>query len=100
MEKAIIKSNYECLLHDEEDILFCGNSETGETIIGSIMEDDDDMKMYKHMHAVIDPSILLEFKSGRMSYLNVLKNSKKIYFVNTTYKRKQTIRGFVFHNNK
>lgn len=86
MKKEIITEDYEALLHYDIDILFCGKNERGETMIGSIMEDDLDTMEY--IYSIVEPMMLEHFKEGKISYLNVLKAAHKIYLVTEVYTKK------------
>lgn len=89
--KALITEGYTSLLKDDIDIVFHGNNEHFDTIIGSIMEDDDENKVTKHVHSIVTLTVLSDFTSGKISYLDVLKKASSIYLVETKYSGEQTV---------
>ena len=96
MKNKIITDNYQVLLHYDEDILFCGNNDSGESIIGSILLEDYDNKYYRHVYSIIEPHTLHLFKRGEITYLDILKYAKRMYLVKTLYSGEQIITGAIF----
>ncbi len=82
----IKKSSYKTLFRDHEtDILFHGKNQYGDIILGSIMDEDNDAKIYKHLHSIISSNDLESLISGKSTYLSILKNAIQIYLIETKY---------------
>ena len=85
-DKVMISKNYKSLLSDDnEDIVFCGESSSGETIIGSIVEDDDENKVMIYYHLIISKKDLKLFLDRKTTYLKIFEKYKKVYVVTKSY---------------
>jgi hypothetical protein len=85
-DKVMPSKNYKSLLSDgEEDVVFCGENTTGETIVGSILEDDHEGKRMMYYHLIISKEDLELFIDGKITYLDIFEKYRKIYIVTKSY---------------
>lgn len=80
-----IVDNYKVLHYDEFPILYIGNNKFGNKIIGSLLEEDDDNQCFYKLHTILSNKEYFDFISKKVSYLDLLKNSKSICLVIETY---------------
>ena len=81
----LIVSDFDILLFDDEPILFTGKNEKGDYIIGTSIEDDDDRKIQWYFHTVVDEAVYRKFIDRQITYLNILKNSDRIFIIGKAY---------------
>jgi hypothetical protein len=85
-DKVMPSKNYRSLLSDDnEDILFCGESSKGETIVGSIVEDDNENKRMVYYHLIISKEDLELFVDKKITYLDIFEKYQKVYIVTKSY---------------
>jgi hypothetical protein len=85
-DKVIPSKNYRSLLSDDgEDIVFCGENTNGETIVGSIVEDDGENKRMIYYHLIISKEDLNLFIDKKITYLDIFEKYRKIYIVKKSY---------------
>ncbi|RXK82737.1 hypothetical protein EST62_10195 [Chlorobaculum sp. 24CR] len=83
-----IVNNYSVLHFDDFPILYIGTNKYGNKIIGSHLEEDDDTKMILTLHTILTNKEFHQFLNGKISYLEILKNSTSISIVEKDYKFK------------
>lgn len=83
-----IVSNYSVLHFDEFPILYIGTNKYGNKIIGSHLEDDDETKSIFTLHTILTNKEFHQFMNGKISYLEILKQSSSISIVDKDYKFK------------
>jgi hypothetical protein len=85
-DKVMPSKNYRSLLSDDnEDIVFCGESSTGETILGSIVEDDYENKRMIYYHLIISKKDLESFIDKKITYLDIFQKYQKVFIVTKSY---------------
>ncbi len=75
----IITNNYKILHFDEFPILYCGNNNFGNKIIGSLA--DEGKNIFRFFHTVISNETLNQFINKEISYLDIIKNSNSTFIL-------------------
>ena len=75
----IIANNYTVLHFDEFPMLFCGNNQYGNYIIGSLLCEDEEKDIFRYLHLIVKPYDFESFIKKQISYLNLIKNQIYIY---------------------
>ena len=81
----LIISNYMDLLEDELPILYTGTNKFSNRIIGSLINENRAGKFTRYLHSIVDTELYYKFIKGEVSYLNVLKTVKDIYFIDEAF---------------
>jgi hypothetical protein len=89
-ELPLISDNYQVLLFDDEPILFSGTNKFGNIILGSSIDEDYEKKIERYFHVIIEPKTYLDFINKKISYYSILKNSKNIFIVATSFDKSDT----------
>jgi hypothetical protein len=84
----LIADNYAVLHFDDDPILFSGTNRYGNRIIGSLVDHDDDNRIARFFHVIVDSRTHFDFINQKITYLHILKNSKLIYAVDRSYDEK------------
>lgn len=80
-----IVSNYSVLHFDDFPILYIGTNKYGNKIIGSHLEEDDGTKTIFTLHTMLTNKEFHQFMNGKISYLEILKQSSSISIVDKDY---------------
>ncbi len=80
-----IVENYQILHFDDFPILYIGTNRLGNKIIGSHLEEDDQTKTILTLHSILSNKEFHQFMNGKISYLDLLRNSKSISIVEKDY---------------
>ena len=90
--KSLLKSdlieiveNYSILHYDDFPILYIGTNKFGNKIIGSHLEEYDESQTILTLHTILSNKEFHQFINGKVSYLNILKNSNSISIVEKDY---------------
>lgn len=83
-----IVSNYSVLHFDDFPILYIGTNKYGNKIIGSHLEEDDDTKTILTLHTILTNKEFHQFMNGKISYLDILKQSSSLSLVQKDFKFK------------
>lgn len=83
-----IVSNYSVLHFDDFPILYIGTNKYGNKIIGSHLEEDDDTETILTLHTVLTNKEFHRFMNGKISYLDILKQSSSLSIVQKDFKFK------------
>lgn len=94
-----IVDNYKVLHYDELPILYIGTNKFGNKIIGSLLEEDDDNKYFYKLHTILSNKEYFDFVSKKISYLDLLRNSKSICLVIETYSF-EVVKAYDYEFNK
>ena len=86
----IITGNYQVLHFDDEPILFTGTNIYGNRIIGSLLDEDDEAGVSRYFYVIVDSRLYTDFRKCKVSYLQILKNSKPIYVIERSFDAKKT----------
>ena len=75
------------IIHESEFLsLYVGQNVNGKYIISSFLDEEDEKGFYlMYLHVITDNSQIDSFLRGKISYLQVLQNAKKIYRVDKNY---------------
>lgn len=88
IDQVEIVSNYSVLHFDDFPILYIGTNKYGNKIIGSHLEEDDDTKTILTLHTILTNKEFHQFMNGKISYLDILKQSSSLSLVQKDYKFK------------
>jgi hypothetical protein len=80
-----IVENYRVLHFDDFPILYIGTNRLGNKVIGSHLEEDDDTKTILTLHTILSNKEFHQFMNGKVSYLDILRNSKSISIAEKDY---------------
>jgi hypothetical protein len=83
-----IVSNYKVLHFDDLPILYIGTNRFGNKIIGSYLEEDDETESILNLHTILSNKEYYNFMNQKVSYLEILQNSKSICIVEKDYSSK------------
>lgn len=83
-----IVSNYSVLHFDDFPILYIGTNKYGNKIIGSHLEEDDETKTILTLHTILTNKEFHQFMNGKLSYLEILKQSSSLSLVQKNFKFK------------
>lgn len=86
----LITKGYKVLIEDDEDILFTGNNDFDNRIIGSIIEDNEEEKTLSYINVVVDTNTYIKFIKQKLSYREILDKSENIFIVEKNYQREVT----------
>lgn len=82
----IIKSNYKSLLYDEGSILFSGRNYLGTRILGSIADEDYELRKLRYFHILLSESDYTKFILKKTTYRElILQNANDIFVVDYPY---------------
>jgi hypothetical protein len=79
---VIVKETYKEIfveMHDEVCILFIAKNENGDYILGSLINEYDEIKSYAYFHTVTSLEYLQLFLNRKMSLIEVMKESLGIW---------------------
>lgn len=93
-----IVDNYKVLHFDDFPILFIGTNKFGNKIIGSHLEEDDDNLRIYTLHTILTDKEYYHFLNGKISYLEILKESTSISLVEKDFNFK-ILKAFDFDFN-
>lgn len=74
-----ITDNYEILHFDEFPILFTGTNEYGNKIVGSFVEEDEDI--FRYFIKIVNDRVYINFFNGEIPYLDLLNSTKDVFVV-------------------
>ena len=75
-----IVDNFEVLHFDDYPILYIGTNNYKNKIIGSLIcEDDEDT--FRYIHIIVDDKTFWRFLNRKISYREVIQNSKSLYLL-------------------
>lgn len=77
------------VLHfDEEPILFTGYNRLENILLCSVIDDNCGTKIKQFLEVIIDKNTLNDFLTKKITYLNILEKSCKIFVVNKSFDNK------------
>ena len=85
MNNIAIKEHFTMLHFDAFPILFIGNNDTSQVVIGSFICENDDDNTLKYFHSIVSTTLASKFLKRKMSYLDVLKAASFISIVTKDY---------------
>jgi len=84
----VIFENFKILHFDEEPILYTGLNKYGNRIIGSYIDVDEENKFERFLHSIISSKDYWDFINQQTSYLDLLKRTKDIFFIDKSFDSK------------
>ena len=79
--KVRIVNDYKMLWFDEFPIMYTGENEDNEIIIGSHLDEDDDNEIIYKLHTILTKETFDAFMSKKITYFKVLESSDSIHLV-------------------
>ena len=80
-----IVSDYVTLIWENCPILYVGKNASGDWIIGSSTDEDDNERMEYFVHALVPDTTMKEFWAGRKSLLSVWQTTSHLCVVKKSY---------------
>jgi hypothetical protein len=77
----LITENKIIFHYDQRPILFAGTNELGNKIVGSLIFEDNDKGIYRHLHNIVTDKMYFDFISRKITYLELIKNCQENYIV-------------------
>ncbi len=98
-ELVEITDNYQILHFDDFPILYCGTNGFGNRIIGSHLDEDDDLRSIWCLHTIISNKVFSRFLNGKISYREILASSISVCLVKKDFNFKtQIVYDFDFNS--
>lgn len=84
--RALIINKYRSLLSDDGyEILYLGKNINNDTIIGSIMDEDDEIGEIRYIHSIISSDTKDRFLKREITYRQVMNEASEMFIIKTNY---------------
>jgi len=85
IDLPIIANNYTILHYDEFPMLFYGTNQYGNTIVGSLIGEDEENDIFRYLYMMAKPHDFVLFTKKEISYRELISKQTDVFLIDKTF---------------